>query len=58
MDGGLYEHYSIFSECLNNTLRDLLGAEVAGTVVIKLANDGSGIGAALLAASHSQYLQV
>jgi hexokinase len=43
---------------LNNTLRDLLGAEVAGTVVIKLANDGSGIGAALLAASHSQYLQV
>jgi hexokinase len=57
MDGGLYEHYSIFSECLNNTLQDLLGAEVAGTVVIKLANDGSGIGAALLAASHSQYLQ-
>ncbi|KAJ4787510.1 Hexokinase [Rhynchospora pubera] len=57
MDGGLYEHYSIFSECLNNTLNDLLGEEVASTVVIKLANDGSGVGAALLAASHSQYLE-
>jgi len=27
-------------------------------VVAKLANDGSGIGAALLAASHSQYADV
>lgn len=56
MDGGLYEHYSIFSECLVDTLRELLGEEAASSVVIKLANDGSGIGAALLAASHSQYL--
>ncbi|KAJ3704057.1 hypothetical protein LUZ61_007762 [Rhynchospora tenuis] len=56
MDGGLYEHYSIFSECLADTLRELLGEEASSSVVIKLANDGSGIGAALLAASHSQYL--
>jgi hexokinase len=55
MDGGLYEHYSIFSKCLVDTLRELLGEEAASSVVIKLSNDGSGIGAALLAASHSQY---
>ncbi|KAJ3670949.1 hypothetical protein LUZ60_008375 [Juncus effusus] len=56
MDGGLYEHYTIFSSTLIDTLRELLGDEASKNVVIKLANDGSGIGAALLAASHSQYL--
>ncbi|KAG1335352.1 hexokinase-2 [Cocos nucifera] len=54
MDGGLFEHYTIFSKSLDATLRELLG-EASRSVVIKLANDGSGIGAALLAASHSQY---
>ncbi|RWR78242.1 hexokinase-1-like protein isoform X1 [Cinnamomum micranthum f. kanehirae] len=57
MDGGLFEHYTKFSQCLEITLKELLGEEVAGTIVIKHANDGSGIGAALLAASHSQYLE-
>ncbi|XP_037473059.1 hexokinase-2 [Triticum dicoccoides] len=57
MDGGLYEHYTIFSETLESTLREMLGEEVSSSVVIKLANDGSGIGAALLAAAHSQYLE-
>ncbi|KAM3412057.1 hypothetical protein ACQJBY_003616 [Aegilops geniculata] len=57
MDGGLYEHYTIFSETLESTLREMLGEEVSASVVIKLANDGSGIGAALLAAAHSQYLE-
>ncbi|KAM0945724.1 putative hexokinase [Dioscorea sansibarensis] len=57
LDGGLFEHYTKFSKCLNSTLTELLGEEVAATVVIKHANDGSGIGAALLAASHSQYLE-
>ncbi|KQK05234.1 hexokinase-2 [Brachypodium distachyon] len=56
MDGGLYEHYTIFSESLESTLQEILGEEVSSSVVIKLANDGSGIGAALLAAAHSQYL--
>ncbi|KAI3842943.1 hypothetical protein MKX03_013430 [Papaver bracteatum] len=37
-----------------STLTELLGDEVAHTVVIEHANDGSGIGAALLGASHSQ----
>ncbi|KAG1367828.1 putative Hexokinase-6 [Cocos nucifera] len=58
MDGGLYEHYTIFSSCLETTLRELLGEEAAASIVIKLASDGSGIGAALLAASHSQYLEL
>lgn len=57
IDGGLYEHYKKFSACLEATLTDLLGEEVASSVVVKLANDGSGIGAALLAASHSQYAE-
>ncbi|KAI3954739.1 hypothetical protein MKW92_022436 [Papaver armeniacum] len=58
VDGGLFEHYAEFRSCLESTLNELLGEEVARTVVIKHANDGSGIGAALLAASHSQYPQV
>ncbi|KAJ0971417.1 hypothetical protein J5N97_019376 [Dioscorea zingiberensis] len=58
MDGGLFEHYTIFSKCLESTLTELLGEEVAATLFIEHANDGSGIGAALLAASHSQYLEV
>lgn len=57
IDGGLYEHYTVFSETLESTLWDMLGEEVSSSVVIKLANDGSGIGAALLAAAHSQYLE-
>ncbi|OMO70961.1 Hexokinase [Corchorus capsularis] len=58
MDGGLYEHYSEYRKCLENTLNEMLGDEVAGTIVVEHSNDGSGIGAALLAASHSQYLEV
>uniref|UniRef100_A0A0A9CJY5 Phosphotransferase n=1 Tax=Arundo donax TaxID=35708 RepID=A0A0A9CJY5_ARUDO len=57
MDGGLYEHYKKFSACVESTLTDLLGEKAASSVVVKLANDGSGIGAALLAASHSQYAE-
>ncbi|CAN1237451.1 HXK1 [Linum grandiflorum] len=56
MDGGLYEHYNEYSKCLEITLPELLGEQVSKTVQIVHANDGSGVGAALLAASHSQYL--
>ncbi|KAI3863298.1 hypothetical protein MKW92_019780 [Papaver armeniacum] len=55
VDGGLFEHYTKFRSCLKSTLNELLGDEVAHTVVIEHSNDGSGIGASLLAASHSQY---
>ncbi|PKA54585.1 Hexokinase-1 [Apostasia shenzhenica] len=58
MDGGLYEHYTLFRKFLENTLTEMLGEEVASTVIVTHANDGSGIGAALLAASHSQYLEL
>lgn len=57
MDGGLYEHYTKFRNCMESTLEELLG-EVSDSVVVEHSNDGSGIGAALLAASHSQYLEV
>lgn len=56
LDGGLFEHYAKFRSCLESTMKELLGDEVAETIVIEHSNDGSGIGAALLAASHSQYL--
>ncbi|KAF6164240.1 hypothetical protein GIB67_010210 [Kingdonia uniflora] len=56
MDGGLFEHYTAFSQCLESTLKELVGEEVAETIIVEHANDGSGIGAALLAASHSQHL--
>lgn len=58
LDGGLFEHYTKFSACMQSTVKELLGEEVSEAVVIEHSNDGSGIGAALLAASHSQYLEV
>ena len=58
LDGGLYEHYTKFSTCMESTLKELLGGEIAESIVIEHSNDGSGIGAALLAASHSQYVGV
>ncbi|KAE8718380.1 Hexokinase-1 [Hibiscus syriacus] len=56
MDGGLYEHYTEYRKCLVNCLNELLGKEVFESVVLELSNDGSGIGAAILAASHSKYI--
>lgn len=58
LDGGLFEHYTNFRNCMESTLKELLGTEIADSLVIMHSNDGSGIGAALLAASHSQYLGV
>ncbi|KAL8226183.1 hypothetical protein R6Q57_018740 [Mikania cordata] len=56
MDGGLYEHYIEYRNCLENTLDELVGEKFAKHIKLILSNDGSGIGAALLAASHSQYI--
>ncbi|KAM3347363.1 hypothetical protein ACQJBY_021366 [Aegilops geniculata] len=58
IDGGLFEHYAKFSKCLETTLNELLGEESSKFVVVKHADDGSGIGAALIAASQSQYRNV
>ena len=57
LDGGLYEHYTKFRVSMESTLRELLGEEVAERIGTQHSNDGSGIGAALLAAAHSQYLE-
>ncbi|CAA0822391.1 Hexokinase-1 [Striga hermonthica] len=56
MDGGLYEHYTEYRKCLENTVKELLGEENAASIVFEHSNDGSGIGAALLAASNSLYV--
>ncbi|GAV61252.1 Hexokinase_1 domain-containing protein/Hexokinase_2 domain-containing protein [Cephalotus follicularis] len=58
LDGGLYEHYTEYSKCLENTLNELLEEEVSKNIVVEHSNDGSGIGAALLAASHSRHLEM
>ncbi|XP_062180830.1 hexokinase-7-like [Phragmites australis] len=55
IDGGLFEHYAEFRQCLESTLVELLGEEASRTVSVKLTKDGSGLGAALIAAAHSQY---
>jgi len=55
IDGGLFEHYTKFRQCLETTLGELLGDEASKAVAVKHADDGSGIGAALIAASQSLY---
>lgn len=53
VEGGLYTNYTLFREYLNEAMTQILGEEIAPNVIIKVMEDGSGIGAALLAASHS-----
>ncbi|XP_071742346.1 hexokinase-1-like [Rutidosis leptorrhynchoides] len=54
MDGGLFEHYIEFRDAMQCAMNELLG-DTSKNIIIELSNDGSGLGAALLAASHSQY---
>nr|CAD1840023.1 unnamed protein product [Ananas comosus var. bracteatus] len=51
--GGLYTGYSNFRDYLNEAVVEILGEEVARNVILRVSEDGSGIGAALLAAAHS-----
>lgn len=55
MDGGLYEHYPHYRKYLQDAVNELLGSEVSKNIVIEHSKDGSGIGAALLAATNSKY---
>ncbi|XP_020094615.1 hexokinase-4, chloroplastic [Ananas comosus] len=55
MDGGLYEHYPQYRNYLKDAVAELLGDEDSKHVVIEHTKDGSGIGAALLAAANSKY---
>jgi hexokinase len=56
MDGGLYEHYGKYRDELQDAVTELVGKQASENIIIELSKDGSGIGAALLAASHSQHL--
>lgn len=53
IEGGMYTNYSFFREYLNEAVVEILGDEVSKMVILKVYEDGSGIGTALLAASHS-----
>lgn len=53
IEGSLYTKYSMFREYLDEAMIEILGEEVAQHVILKMMEDGSGIGAALLAASNT-----
>ncbi|KAG2674776.1 hypothetical protein I3760_13G154000 [Carya illinoinensis] len=53
IEGGLYTSYTMFREYLHEALSEILGEDIARHVILKVTDDGSGIGAALLAASYS-----
>lgn len=55
MDGGLYEHYPQYRRYVKDAVMELLGSEISKNIIIEHTKDGSGIGAALLAASNSMY---
>nr|AAQ72423.1 hexokinase PpHxk1 [Physcomitrium patens]AAQ72424.1 hexokinase PpHxk1 [Physcomitrium patens] len=55
MDGGLFEHHVRYRSYMEEALQELMGSDAAYEVALRLQNDGSGIGAALLAASHSHF---
>lgn len=55
MDGGLYEHYPQYRTYLQEAVQELLGPQTSTNIVIEHTKDGSGIGAALLAATNSKY---
>ncbi|QCD91731.1 hexokinase-3-like [Vigna unguiculata] len=53
IEGGLYSKYALFREYLREALNEILGEDIAKHVILKVTEDGSGIGSALLAASYS-----
>ncbi|KAK8552542.1 hypothetical protein V6N12_041131 [Hibiscus sabdariffa] len=53
VEGSLYTQYTMFREYLHEALHEILGEDIVRHVVINVTEDGSGTGAALLAASHS-----
>ncbi|KAJ8772519.1 hypothetical protein K2173_027696 [Erythroxylum novogranatense] len=55
MDGGLYEHYPQYRTYMQEAVKELLGSEISKNIVIEHTKDGSGIGAALMAARNSMY---
>ncbi|TPX54962.1 hexokinase [Powellomyces hirtus] len=53
IDGSVYEHYPHFANRMRDALRELLGI-MAENIVLEQARDGSGQGAALIAALHAK----
>ncbi|URD80889.1 Hexokinase [Musa troglodytarum] len=53
IERGLYTNYSMFRVYMNEAITDILGEEIAQNVVLRISEDGAGIGAALLAAAYS-----
>ncbi|CAL1391051.1 unnamed protein product [Linum trigynum] len=53
VEGSLYTSYMMFREYLHEALNEILGEDVAQHVVLRTTEDGSCVGAALLAALHS-----
>ncbi|XP_074321256.1 hexokinase-3-like [Silene latifolia] len=57
VEGGLYSNYRMFREYLNEAVTEILGEELSSFVELMVTEDGSGIGAALLAASYSSEME-
>uniref|UniRef100_M8BVK9 Phosphotransferase n=1 Tax=Aegilops tauschii TaxID=37682 RepID=M8BVK9_AEGTA len=55
MDGGLYENYPQYRSYMVEAMAELLGPRDMEHIVVEHTKDGSGIGAALLAAANSKY---
>ncbi|CAM0908234.1 unnamed protein product [Alopecurus aequalis] len=55
MDGGLYENYPQYRSYMTEAMVELLGPRDSKHIVVEHTKDGSGIGAALLAAANSKY---
>lgn len=53
IDGSLFEKWPEYRKCLKSSLRDILGKRAA-KITLTLAKDGSGIGAAIIAATASK----
>ncbi|RKO96881.1 hypothetical protein CXG81DRAFT_29279 [Caulochytrium protostelioides] len=52
IDGSLFEHYPHYANRMQDTLREILGI-AAENIVLEQSRDGSGKGAAIIAAVHS-----
>ncbi|KAG0606630.1 hypothetical protein M758_9G156600 [Ceratodon purpureus] len=53
IDGSLYEKYTKFRNYMEDAMKEMLGDDYADNVTTMLSKDGSGVGAALLAAAMS-----
>ena len=51
IDGSLFEHFPNYGTTIEETLQTIHGQEKAALITLKLIKDGSGLGAAIAAAS-------